>query len=90
MFDKSVYVRRRKTLVAKMAESAAEGKRGIALFVGNAEAQAACAFCGVKVRTPVAGVSSVISNFVLVSVWVVRLGYTYLSLAKVVPFSSPR
>ena len=52
--------------------------------------QAACAFCGVKVRTPVAGVSSVISNFVLVSVWVVRLGYTYLSLAKVVPFSSPR
>ena len=40
MFDKSVYVRRRKTLVAKMAESAAEGKRGIALFVGNAEAPA--------------------------------------------------
>ena len=26
----------------------------------------------------------------LVSVWVVRLGNTYLSLAKVAPFSSPR
>lgn len=40
MFDKSVYVRRRKTLLAKMANSAAEGKRGIALFIGNAEAPA--------------------------------------------------
>ena len=52
--------------------------------------QAACVPCGVKVRTPVAGVASVISNFVLVSVWVKRLGNTYLSLAKVVPFSSLR
>ena len=40
MFDKSVYVIRRKTLLAKMANSAAEGKRGIALFIGNAEAPA--------------------------------------------------
>ena len=40
MFSKDVYVRRRKTLLAKMAESAAEGRRGIALFVGNAEAPA--------------------------------------------------
>lgn len=40
MFDKSVYVRRRRTLFAKMADTAAEGKRGIALFVGNTEAPA--------------------------------------------------
>jgi Xaa-Pro aminopeptidase len=40
MFDKSVYVRRRKTLLARMADSAAEGSRGIALFTGNAEAPA--------------------------------------------------
>lgn len=40
MFDKSVYIRRRQTLLAKMAGSAAEGRRGIALFIGNAEAPA--------------------------------------------------
>ncbi len=40
MFSKEVYARRRQTLVAKMADSAAEGKRGIALFMGNTEAPA--------------------------------------------------
>lgn len=40
MFSKVVYARRRQTLVAKMADSAAEGKRGIALFIGNTEAPA--------------------------------------------------
>lgn len=40
MFSKKVYARRRQTLVAKMADSAAEGKRGIALFIGNTEAPA--------------------------------------------------
>lgn len=40
MFSKEVYARRRQTLVAKMANSAAEGKRGIALFIGNTEAPA--------------------------------------------------
>ena len=40
MFDKSVYVRRRKTLLDRMVDSAAEGSRGIALFTGNAEAPA--------------------------------------------------
>lgn len=40
MFNKEVYARRRQTLVAKMADSAAEGKRGIALFIGNTEAPA--------------------------------------------------
>lgn len=40
MFSKDVYARRRQTLVAKMAGSAAEGKRGIALFIGNTEAPA--------------------------------------------------
>lgn len=40
MFEKSVYIRRRKTLMAKMTDSAAEGMRGIALFIGNAEAPA--------------------------------------------------
>lgn len=40
MFSKNVYARRRQTLVAKMADSAAEGKRGIALFIGNTEAPA--------------------------------------------------
>ena len=40
MFSKEVYARRRQTLVAKMADSAAEGKRGIALFIGNTEAPA--------------------------------------------------
>ncbi len=40
MFSKEVYARRRQALVAKMADSAAEGKRGIALFIGNTEAPA--------------------------------------------------
>ena len=40
MLSKDVYARRRQTLVAKMADSAAEGKRGIALFIGNTEAPA--------------------------------------------------
>lgn len=40
MFSKEVYARRRQTLVAKTADSAAEGKRGIALFIGNTEAPA--------------------------------------------------
>ena len=40
MFSKEVYARRRQTLVAKMADSAAEGKRGIALFIGSTEAPA--------------------------------------------------
>lgn len=40
MFSKEVYARMRQTLVAKMADSAAEGKRGIALFIGNTEAPA--------------------------------------------------
>lgn len=40
MFSKEVYARRQQTLVAKMADSAAEGKRGIALFIGNTEAPA--------------------------------------------------
>ena len=40
MFSKDVYAKRRQTLVAKMADSAAEGKRGIALFIGNTEAPA--------------------------------------------------
>ncbi len=40
MFDKDVYIRRRRSLLEKMGETAAEGKRGIAVFVGNAEAPA--------------------------------------------------
>ena len=40
MFDKEVYISRRRTLVEKMARTAPEGKRGIALFVGNVEAAA--------------------------------------------------
>ena len=40
MFSQEVYARRRQTLVAKMADSAADGKRGIALFIGNTEAPA--------------------------------------------------
>lgn len=40
MFDKEIYVRRRKELVGKMSETASEGKRGIALFLGNVEAPA--------------------------------------------------
>ena len=40
MFGKEVYIERRRTLVGKMALTAPEGKRGIALFVGNVEAAA--------------------------------------------------
>ena len=40
MFTKEVYIARRKTLLEKMAQTAPEGKRGLALFVGNAEAAA--------------------------------------------------
>ena len=40
MFEKSIYVRRRKALMDKMSVGAAEGRRGIALFIGNAEAPA--------------------------------------------------
>lgn len=40
MFNKSVYIARRRTLLNKMSQTAPEGKRGIALFVGNVEAAA--------------------------------------------------
>ena len=40
MFDRSTYIRRRRTLMEKMADTAAEGQRGIALFIGNVEAPA--------------------------------------------------
>ena len=40
MFSADVYVRRRKTLMEKMASAAAEGHRGIALFLGNVDAPA--------------------------------------------------
>ena len=40
MFAKEVYIARRRTLLEKMARTAPEGKRGIALFVGNVEAAA--------------------------------------------------
>lgn len=40
MFAKEIYVARRKKLLEKMALSAPQGKRGIALFVGNVEAAA--------------------------------------------------
>ena len=40
MFSKEVYIRRRSVLMDKMAETAPEGKRGIALFIGNVEAPA--------------------------------------------------
>ena len=40
MFSKEIYIARRRALVSKMAAAAPEGKRGIALFVGNVEAAA--------------------------------------------------
>ena len=40
MFAKDIYIARRRALIGKMAATAPEGKRGIALFVGNAEAAA--------------------------------------------------
>ena len=38
MFDKEVYVRRRRTLLGLMKDTAAEDSRGIAIFLGNADA----------------------------------------------------
>ncbi len=40
MFAKEVYARRRAVLAAKMSYAVAEGKRGIAVFLGNTEAPA--------------------------------------------------
>ena len=40
MFDKGIYIRRRATLIERMASCAPEGKRGIAIFIGNADAPA--------------------------------------------------
>ena len=40
MFEKEIYIARRRALVEKMALTAPEGQRGIALFVGNVEAAA--------------------------------------------------
>ena len=40
MFAKDIYVARRRALLEKMAQTAPQGKRGIALFVGNVEAAA--------------------------------------------------
>ena len=40
MFSKEIYTARRKRLVELMSAAAPQGKRGIALFVGNAEAAA--------------------------------------------------
>lgn len=40
MFAKEIYIARRRTLLEKMAQTAPQGKRGIALFVGNVEAAA--------------------------------------------------
>ncbi|MGN0202367.1 MAG: aminopeptidase P family protein [Candidatus Cryptobacteroides sp.] len=40
MFAKEVYIARRRTLLEKMSQEAPQGSRGIALFIGNAEAPA--------------------------------------------------
>ena len=40
MFAKEIYIARRKALLEKMSQTAPQGKRGIALFVGNVEAAA--------------------------------------------------
>ena len=50
MFDTKVYVSRRKTLAGRMAETAPEGKRGIALFLGNVDAPAQYRANGYKFR----------------------------------------
>jgi len=50
MFDKSVYVQRRRTLMQKMAATAPEGSRGIAIFVGNVESPAQYLDNGYKFR----------------------------------------
>ena len=38
MFTKDIYIRRRQTLLAKMAEVTKEGNRGLVIFLGNNEA----------------------------------------------------
>lgn len=40
MFSKEIYTKRRAALLEKMAQTAPQGDRGIALFIGNAEAPA--------------------------------------------------
>ncbi len=50
MFEKNVYVSRRKTLVERMAATAPEGKRGIALLLGNVDAPAQYRANGYKFR----------------------------------------
>ncbi|MBR1574859.1 MAG: aminopeptidase P family protein [Bacteroidales bacterium] len=50
MFDKEVYISRRQKLVSLMAVSAPEGKRGIALFIGNVDAPAQYKSNGYKFR----------------------------------------
>ena len=50
MFEKEVYVSRRKKLVSLMARTAPEGKRGIALFIGNVDAPAQYKSNGYKFR----------------------------------------
>lgn len=40
MFSKEIYTKRRAVLLEKMAQTASQGDRGIALFIGNAEAPA--------------------------------------------------
>ena len=50
MFEKSVYVSRRKTLLGLMAGTAPEGKRGIAAFIGNVDAPAQYRANGYKFR----------------------------------------
>ena len=50
MFDKEVYIARRRTLVSLMAATAPEGKRGIAAFLGNVDAPAQYKANGYKFR----------------------------------------
>ena len=50
MFEKTVYSSRRKSLVSLMADTAPEGKRGIALFLGNVDAPAQYKSNGYKFR----------------------------------------
>ena len=50
MFDKEVYIARRRTLASLMAATAPEGKRGIAAFLGNVDAPAQYKANGYKFR----------------------------------------
>lgn len=50
MFDKKVYVSRRRTLLEKMASYAPQGQRGIAAFIGNVDAPAQYRANGYKFR----------------------------------------